>query len=142
MNLPQSFQSKENIIQFIKFGIVGLSNTVIALAVYYGLLWLGINYLISNTISWIVSVFNAFFWNNKYVFKNENTWITALLRTYASYGFSFILGSFLLYVFVDWLGISKIIAPLVLLIITIPLNFLMNKFWTFKSREKSTDEKN
>lgn len=140
--MSRAFQSKENILQFIKFGIVGLSNTIIALAIYYGLLLFGVNYLVSNTISWIVSVFNAFFWNNKYVFKNENTWLKALLRTYISYGFSFIMGSFLLYVFVDWLGISNVVAPLVLLIITIPFNFLLNKLWTFKSREKSTDEKN
>ena len=132
MNIKEKLQSKENILQFIKFGIVGLSNTFIALAVYYGLLWLGVNYLISNTISWIVSVFNAFYWNNKYVFKNENTWLKALIRTYISYGFSFLLGTLLLYVFVDWLGVSKVIAPLLLLIITIPLNFLLNKFWTFK----------
>ena len=120
------------VIQFIKFSIVGFSNTVISLFVYYVLLWLECNYLIANAMSWIVSVFNAFYWNNKYVFKNENTWIKALIRTYISYGFSFILGSVLLIVLIEFLKVSDVIAPLIILVITIPLNFLMNKFWTFK----------
>lgn len=119
-------------IQFIKFSIVGFSNTVISLFVYYVLLWLECNYLIANAMSWIVSVFNAFYWNNKYVFKNENTWIKALIRTYISYGCSFILGSLMLIVLIEFFKVSDIIAPLIILVITIPLNFLMNKFWTFK----------
>ena len=120
------------VIQFIKFSIVGFSNTVISLFVYYVLLWLECNYLIANAMSWIVSVFNAFYWNNKYVFKNENTWIKALIRTYISYGCSFILGSLMLIVLIEFFKVSDIIAPLIILVITIPLNFLMNKFWTFK----------
>ena len=120
------------VIQFIKFSIVGFSNTVISLFVYYVLLWLECNYLIANAMSWIVSVFNAFYWNNKYVFKNENTWIKALIITYISYGCSFILGSLMLIVLIEFFKVSDIIAPLIILVITIPLNFLMNKFWTFK----------
>ena len=120
------------VIQFIKFSIVGFSNTVISLFVYYVLLWLKCNYLIANAMSWIISVFNGFYWNNKYVFKNENTWLKALIRTYISYGFSFILGSVLLIVLIEFLKVSDVIAPLIILVITIPLNFLMNKFWTFK----------
>ena len=114
------------VIQFIKFSIVGFSNTVISLFVYYVLLWLKCNYLIANAISWIISVFNGFYWNNKYVFKNENTWLKALIRTYISYGFSFILGNILLIVLIEFFKVSEIIAPLIILVITIPLNFLMN----------------
>lgn len=120
------------VIQFIKFSLVGFSNTVISLFVYYVLLWLKCNYLIANAMSWIISVFNGFYWNNKYVFKNENTWLKALIRTYISYGFSFILGNILLIVLIEFFKVSEIIAPLIILVITIPLNFLMNKFWTFK----------
>lgn len=132
MNIKKEFVFPKNIIQFIKFGIVGLSNTGIALAVYYGLLFMQVHYLIANVASWIVSVFNAFYWNNKYVFKNESTWLKALIRTYVSYGFSFLISTALLYIFVEWCRISTIVAPLLTLIVTIPINFLMNKLWTFR----------
>ena len=122
----------ESIIQFIKFAIVGLSNTAISLVVYYALLWLGSNYFIANTVAWIVSVFNAFYWNNKYVFKNGNSYIKALIRTYMSYGVSFLLGSTILVILIEYFGVSEKLAPILVLVITIPLNFLMNKYWTFR----------
>lgn len=126
------FNSKGGIIQFIKFGIVGLSNTTIGLGSYYLFLWLGWHYMLANVISWIISVFNAFYWNSKYVFDTSRSWIRALFRTYVSYGFSFVIGAVVLYVLVEWGGISDVIAPLLVLIITIPLNFVLNKFWAFK----------
>ena len=126
------FKSKESFIQFIKFGIVGLSNTAIGLGTYYLFLWLGWHYMVANVMSWIISVFNAFFWNSRYVFKTSGSWLKALFRTYVSYGFSFALGAVVLYVLVEFCSISDVIAPLLVLLITIPLNFLLNKFWTFR----------
>ncbi len=118
--------------QFIKFGLVGISNTLIALIVYYIFLFLGCNYLVSNTLAWLVSVLNAYFWNNRYVFKNDVYWLKALLKTYLSYGFSFILSMVLLWALVKMLGISQIVAPILVLLITTPMNFAMNKYWTFR----------
>ncbi len=121
-------------IQFLKFGIVGLSNTVLGLAIYYLFLYINKDlYIVGHIVGWFVSVFNAFYWNNKYVFKLEqrNIWKT-LLKTYISYGSSFLLATGLLVAQVEWFKISSEIAPIINLIITIPLNFLINKFWTFK----------
>ena len=126
----------KKLIQFIKFGIVGCSNTIISLAIYYVLVYFNVNYIIANGIGFIVSVLNAYFWNNKYVFKNNNNNTKLkLFKTYLSYGITFILGNFLLYLQVDILSISKIIAPIINLVITIPLNFILNKFWTFKEEK-------
>lgn len=122
----------KGVVQFIKFGIVGVSNTVISLAVYYLVLWFGAAYLIANTISWIAGVFNAFYWNNRYVFKNDTPWFKILVKTYISYGASFIAGSILLVIFVEVFHISDKIAPLLTLVLSIPMNFIMNKYWTFK----------
>ena len=128
----QGENQKRTFIQFIKFGIVGLSNTAIGLGTYYLFLFLDFHYMIANILSWVISVFNAFYWNNRYVFKNSTTWCTALVRTYISYGFSFLFGCVVLYILVEWCGISDKIAPLLTLVITIPLNFVLNKFWTFR----------
>jgi putative flippase GtrA len=122
-----------NLIQFIKFGIVGISNTAIGLGTYYFFLWLGAHYLIANILSWVVSVFNAFYWNHKYVFESDQKWLFLLIKTYASYGASFLTGTVLLYILVELLMVSDVLAPLVCLLITIPMNFLLNKFWTFKN---------
>ena len=53
--------------QFIKFGIVGVSNTLISLAVYQlALNALGLHYLAANALGLVISVVNAYYWNNRY----------------------------------------------------------------------------
>jgi putative flippase GtrA len=121
-------------IQFIKFGIVGLSNTAISLAIYY--IFVLINpdfYVLGNVVGAIVSIANSFYWNNRFVFPGSSTkLIIKLLKTYVAYGGSFILGTALLIIFVELIGISEYLAPILTLFITVPTNFLVNKYWTFK----------
>ena len=50
-----------------------------------------------------------------------------------SYAFTgLLLANVLAYVWVDLLGISKFIAPLLTLVISVPVNFFLNKLWAFK----------
>lgn len=120
--------------QFIKFGIVGISNTIISLTIYYLFIWISDSlYIVGNTAGFIVSVINAYFWNKKFVFQKQYKGnAKPLLRTFISYGSTFLVSTVLLFFWVGYLGISETIAPIINLLITIPLNFLLNKFWTFK----------
>lgn len=125
---------QKNINQFVKFAVVGCSNTIINLFVYYLLLYFGIHYILSYTLGFLISVCNAFYWNNKYVFKNkqEKSLAKAFIKVFASYGVSYFISIFLMEVLVDKLGISAYIAPLLKMCITIPLNFILNKVWAFR----------
>ena len=119
--------------QLMKFSIVGISNTLIALGVYYGLYFLGVNYLIANTAGFVISVLNSYYWNNKYVFKKtSNGHKKALIKTFIAYGSTFLLSTALLFIMVGCMGVSGIIAPIISIVITVPINFVMNKFWAFK----------
>ncbi len=118
--------------QIIKFGLVGLSNTIIGFAVYYALYFCNFYYILAGFISWLVSVFNAFYWNHKFVFQSGNGWWKTLFRTYVSYGASLLVSTLLMYVLVEFLSVSPVVAPVLCLLITVPLNFLLNKFWAFK----------
>lgn len=126
---------KEMLVQFVKFGIIGASNTIISTAVYYLFVLISPGlYFVGNVAGWIVSVFNSFFWNNRYVFtKSKYSWGQKLLRTYLAYGGGFIVGSTTLVLLVSVLGVSEWLAPWINLVITIPLNFVLNKFWAFKA---------
>lgn len=131
-----SLDKYQGIVQIIKFGIVGLSNTLVSYIVYLIILFLGVHYIVGNIMGFILSVLNSFYWNNKYVFKEEQSnrvWWKALIKTYLSYGFTgIIISNIVLIVTVKLLNISTVIAPLFGLVITIPLNFLINKFWAFR----------
>ena len=129
-------KTKNDLLQFIKFGLVGVSNTLVAWICYYLFLWIDEDlYIVGSVVGGIVSIANAFYWNDKFVFKsNNNDWRSKLKRlgkTYISYGGTSLFGLFLLWVEVRFLGVSKVIAPPLNLIITIPLNFMLNRNWTF-----------
>lgn len=86
-----------------------------------------------NTAGFVVSVLNAYFGNNKYFFeKTEKSHVKPLLKTYASYGFIFLLATGLLFIMVECFEVSEKIAPLLIITIAIPVNFSLNKFWAFK----------
>jgi putative flippase GtrA len=112
---------------------VGVSNTLISLAIYYIFVFISKDlYNVGYTVGFVVSVLNAYFWNNKFVFKKSQEGNTKpLIKTFISYGSTFLLGMVLLNVMVKHFGISEYIAPIINLLITIPINFLLNKFWVF-----------
>ena len=133
MNLKKMF------IQFIKFGLVGVSSTVISYGIYALLTYIGYPYVISNIIAFVVSVLNSFFWNNRYVFvkkdgeKRNALW--AFAKTFLAYGTTgLLLSNILLVLLVEKCQMNKYIAPILILLITIPLNFIMNKFWAFRTK--------
>ena len=134
-------EQKALVIQFVKFGLVGVSNTLVSWICYYIILWIDDNlYMLGSLVGTVVSIANAFIWNDRFVFKGqENDWKNRLKRlgkTYVSYGGTSLLSVLLLWIEVQLFGVSKVIAPVVNLLITIPINFLINKFWTFRNGEE------
>jgi len=126
--------AKKGIVQFIKFALVGVSNTLIGLGTYYLCLWLGMHYLLANLVGFVVSVCNAWFWSRRYVFSSSSqSKVTEGIKLYISYGFTTLLSTGLMWVLVEYWQMSKYIAPVVCLCVTVPSNFLLNKFWVFRS---------
>lgn len=137
----------ETLVQFVKFGIVGLSNTIISYVIYIVALlifqhnqWMPTwDYLVAQIVAFILSVLWSFYWNNKYVFSKQEDMqrnlLQALLKTYISYAFTgLFLNSVLSLLWVEILHISKLIAPIINLLVSVPLNFIMNKFWAFREK--------
>lgn len=130
----------DKIMQFVKFGIVGVSNTMISWIFYYAFLLLGFHWLIGSVVGFVVSVLNSFFWNNKYVFVKEdghvrNPWM-ALFKMFLAYGFSgLVLNNILMWIWIDLFGISEFLTPIINMFITVPINFVINKLWAFRGKK-------
>ena len=125
--------------QFIKFGIVGVSNTLISLAVYEVCIALGVHYLLADPIGLVISVVNAYYWNNRCVFgdgqkKPFSHHVRMYFKSLAAYGGTFVMNLLLLMLWVEIVGIPEWLAPFINLAVTIPINFLVNKYWTFKKK--------
>ena len=143
-----SDETFEACMQFLKFGIVGVSSTIISYLLYAVSLFLlryfgvsqKIDYLAAQVIAFMLSVLWSFWWNSQLVFVpqegKERSWIRTLVKTYISYSFTgLFLNSVLLVLWVSVLHISEYVAPLMNLVISVPINFLVNKFWAFKNNK-------
>ena len=123
--------------QFVRFGIVGLSNTFISLVTYEILVYFNFNPQIANFIAFFISVINAYLWNNIWVFKGTKSGKSSIYKFILLYSVTFLISVGLLHLWIDVLHVSKYIAPMISLIITIPINFLISKFWVFKSKKET-----
>ena len=135
---------KKTFIQFVKFGIVGVSNTLVSyllnLLCLFALAKYDVtyDYVIANTVAFVLSVLWSFYWNERFVFTEKqedyrSNRLVRLLKMYLSYGFTgIILNNVLSYVWISVLGISKVVAPLINSAVGVPINYVINKKWTFE----------
>lgn len=82
-------------IQFIKFGLVGVSNTIVSGVIYFLLntvILPGV-WIVASVVSWVISVLWAYFMQNIFVFKEDKNkehrvWWQTLIKTYMTYAFT------------------------------------------------------
>ena len=118
--------------QFVGFGIVGIFNNLICLAVYYLVIYFNSSwYLFVNVLGFLVSTLNAYIMNSKFVFKAKKFDKLNLGKTYCAYLISLGISTLLLYVLVNKLQVDARLAPIFSLMVTVPFNFILNRFWVY-----------
>ena len=121
--------------QLVMFCLVGSTGYVVNLAVYTALLTLaGVHYIPAAICSFLVAVTNNYTWNRIWTFRAQR-------GHYAMQGMRFLAVSLLalganlavlqLYVAV---GVDKIAAQAIAIILVTPVNFVGNKLWSFGPR--------
>lgn len=134
------------LLQFARFSLVGVSNTLLSLGFYYLFLYaLGWHYQLANAVSFFLSVVNAYVWNSRFVFSTARDYgarqhMAAFGKSLLSYGGAFLLNALLLWLLVDGLGISDGLAPVPALLITYPANYLLHKYWAFRQRKSGAPD--
>lgn len=114
--------------EVIKFVIVGGMNTLNYYIVYLCLLkLLEVNYLVSHISGFIISFVISYYLNCYFVYKVTPTW-SKFLKFPLTQVVNMGMQTLLLYIFVQWFGISSVIAPFAGLIITIPITFVLSKY--------------
>ena len=99
-------------------------------------LFSGFDFLVAQFIGFVVSVAWAFFFNRRYVFRTPGApWKESLIKVYITYSLTGIgLSSLLSLMWVHVFGIPKEIVTLINDVLCFPVNFLLNKYWSFKKR--------
>ena len=124
----RKFLSKE----FILFALVGVSNTVINFIVYTILVFFSMPYLLANVIGYGVGMINSYLLNKYFVFQKKEGDSSVFLKFVLVNIITVTVHSILLYFFVSIFGWHKIYSQAFVTIITLVLNYLGNKLWTFK----------
>jgi dolichol-phosphate mannosyltransferase len=121
--------------EFIKFSLVGASNTLIHLAILYILTeYLGFYYLLASFIGFVIAVTNSFILNTLWTFKKD---IKEKVGFRYSKFFTIsviaaLINISLLYIITEYFGIWYILSQIIATSVSLIVNFIGNKIWTFK----------
>ena len=121
------------LVQFVKFGIVGISNTLLTFAVYTVLLKVfGVWYIAASAIGFIVGATNGFLLNRRWTFAGHVGDALTPVRwaVVQTVGLGLNLG--LLYLLVHDAGLDELIAQALATIVVTITTFLVNRAWTFR----------
>jgi len=111
--------------EFYRFVFWGGVNTLAGYLFYLFLLFF-LPYLISYSIAFVFSIFVSYVLNSKYVF-NQELGLRKAIKYPVVYVNQYVLGAVSLYLLVHFLAISKFVAPLLVVVITIPVTFLLSR---------------
>lgn len=132
-----------NWLQLIRFSIVGATGYAVNLLIYALLVKaLGIDYLVAESVAWILAAGNNFVWNRHWTFKAREGQIHMqafrfLIVSLVALAFNLVV----LRVLVESAGMDKLAAEVIALAASTPLNFLGNKLWSFRSDSQPGGER-
>jgi putative flippase GtrA len=121
------------LVQFLKFGIVGVSNTALTFLVYTLLLKVfGVFYLAASAIGFIVGATNGFLLNRRWTFRDHVGDSLTPVRWAIVQGAGLGVNEGLLFLLVDTGHLDKLIAQALATIVVTVTTFFANRAWTFK----------
>lgn len=122
----------KDILRFIKFSLVGASNTLITIVAYWIFINLfKMNFLLSNTVAYVLGIVNSYFWNTRWVFKDsnaDNTVIKFIIVNIVALAAS----NLCIFILVKNMNINMYISQIVAIGFSMVINFVLNKTWTFE----------
>ena len=124
---------RQLVVQLAKFAVVGASGYVVNLVVYTALLkGAGFHYAEAATCSFLVAVTNNYLWNRLWTFRHARGHVGVqgvkfLVVSLAALGANLIVLAVLVA-----LGLPKVPAQAIAIVLVTPLSFLGNKLWSFR----------
>lgn len=113
--------------EFGKFLLVGLANTLLSYGVYLALIPL-LSYSIAYTIAYVAGFILSYFLNSMWVFKSAPSWKT-FFRYPLVYAVQFLINLLCLSLLIEKLFIAEALAPLVVVVLSIPITFVLSRFF-------------
>jgi putative flippase GtrA len=135
MRLLHGMRRPANWLQLVRFGLVGGVGFVVNVAVYALFVhYAKVDYRVASVVAWLIAVLNNFILNRRWTFdaragRAHFQALRFLMVSLVAEGFSLSL----LTVLVEDGGFSKVPAQALAVAASMPLNFLGNKLWSFRT---------
>jgi putative flippase GtrA len=121
------------LIQLVKFGIVGVSNTLLTFAIYWLLLkGFGVWYLAASAIGFIAGATNGFLLNRRWTFHGHVGDAFTPVRWAIVQGCGLGVNEGLLYLFVHDARLDKLLSQAFATAVVTVSTFFANRAWTFR----------
>ena len=121
---------------FIFFGGLSFIVSIVTYACFN--VGMGINELIANILSWIITVMFAFLTNRVWVFQSPTDSVQAFIKQmfvfYSGRVITLVVEEAILLVFITWLGFNSMLIKVIAQVIVIVLNYVISKLVVFKER--------
>lgn len=119
--------------QFLKFGVVGVSNTLLTFVVFTILVKVfGLWYVAASALGFVVGACNGFLLNRSWTFKGHNGGSSAAVRWTVVQGCGLLADLGLIYLFVDGAGLPKLVGQAFAIALVVGATFFVNRTWTFR----------
>jgi len=122
--------------QFILYGIIGATSAGLDFIIYFVLCDSNVNYQIANAISTHIGIFCSFLLNRYFNFKVKDKFFKRFLSFYIIGLVGLALTWLLLFTSVEIIGINELVAKLIAIFAVAIVQFILNKFITFKKTKK------
>lgn len=129
--------SREAVVQFVKFCLVGFTNLAVHSVVYFSVMEIvRVNYIAANVLATIIGICNSYYWNSRAVFvgTKQGEHFATFAKMCVAYGIAGGVGTTAIYACVTWLGMSAYYGPIINAIVCTPFSFVLNRFWVFGRR--------
>lgn len=121
--------------QFFKFGVVGVVNTLITIALIWAMLhWLKVDVYKANIVGYVAGLINSFIWNRKWTFRSKESVKSSLTKFLLIFVISYFTQLGVLYLLLHVTSLNDFVSQLVSMIIYVIMNFFLNKNYAFKNK--------
>lgn len=123
--------------EYIKFNIVGIINFAISQCFYITLFVVfKLNYILSYTLTTVLSVIASYIFNTKYTFREKNYSTKKFSLTFLIYILQYIINMGSIIIMVDLFGFGEIISSFFAPAISTPIVFILMRLAIKKSSKK------
>ena len=120
--------------QFIRFSLVGVINTLLHYLVFFVLFdRFGVFHLLASTLGFVVAVINSYLMNRYWTFQATGRGVyIEFARFFTVSVVALMVNLMCMALLVEWFGIYPPYAQLLAIVLTLIVNFLGNKYWSFR----------